>query len=63
MSERENGYQEAQMIVVVRVLVVIAAYMALPNEQVWAAGRLIAKKRLQIALLFNFEASGPTELT
>ncbi|WP_130582874.1 hypothetical protein [Bradyrhizobium sp. Leo170] len=61
LSERENGYH--QMIVVVRVLVVIAAYMMLPNEQVWVAGRLIAKERRQIALLFNFKASGSTELT
>ncbi|MGY3133984.1 hypothetical protein ACVWZM_004666 [Bradyrhizobium sp. USDA 4501] len=62
LVERKNGYQKARMVEVVRYLMVIAAYMALPNEKDWAAGRLIVKERRQIALVFNFEACGPTEL-
>ncbi|MFG3594399.1 hypothetical protein [Bradyrhizobium sp. RDI18] len=62
MGERENVSREVQMVDVVGFLMVIAAYMALPNDGVWAVGRLIANKleRRQIVLLFNSKTSGKT---
>ncbi|WP_426441384.1 hypothetical protein [Bradyrhizobium genosp. P] len=43
-SERENESREVQMVDVVEFLMVIASHMALPNDGVWAVGRLIASK-------------------
>ncbi|WOH52716.1 hypothetical protein [Bradyrhizobium sp. sBnM-33] len=62
MGERENVSREVQMVDVVGFLMVIAAYMALPNDGVWAVGRLIANKleRRRIVLLFNSKTSGKT---
>ncbi|MGY0576280.1 hypothetical protein ACTGJ9_039125 [Bradyrhizobium sp. RDM12] len=55
------------MLDVVGFLMVIAAHMAVPNDGLWAAGRLIASKleRRRIKLLFNSKTSAktpPTEL-
>ncbi|WP_108522802.1 hypothetical protein [Bradyrhizobium algeriense] len=62
MGERENVSREVQMVEVVGFLMVIGAYMALPNDGVWAVGRLIANKleRRRIVLLFNSKTSGKT---